>query len=385
MVDAALQPRRVDVDDQAHAVVHRHRERLRAAHPAAAAGDRQRPRQRAAEPLRGDRGERLVGSLQDPLGADVDPRARGHLAVHRQAEALEPAELLPGRPVRHEVGVRDQHARRPLVRAHDADRLARLHQQRLVVAEALQRPHDRVERRPVARGPAGAAVDDEVVGALGDLGVEVVHQHPHRGLLLPAAAGQRRAARGADRAGTGDGGAHRDLSADVACWCRGAVASGQGADGGLGGGQQRRRRRPAPRRPRSPGTGSGPGPGPRPARAAPPRPPRCPRPASSGARRSSARAAVRISIASTRPSASTLRRSLRAADQPIETWSSCIADDGIESTLAGAASRFISRHQRGLRVLRDHVPGVDARVVGQERRQPVRAGDVEHAGRCAAR
>ena len=35
-------------------------------------------------------------------------------------------------------------------------------------------------------------------------------------------------------------------------------------------------------------------------------------------------------------------RSLRAADQPIDTWSSCIADDGIESTLAGLASRFSS-------------------------------------------
>ena len=39
---------------------------------------------------------------------------------------------------------------------------------------------------------------------------------------------------------------------------------------------------------------------------------------------------------------STARRSLRAADQPIETWSSCIARLGIESTLAGTARRFIS-------------------------------------------
>ena len=49
-----------------------------------------------------------------------------------------------------------------------------------------------------------------------------------------------------------------------------------------------------------------------------------------------------ISIASTRVSPSTARRSLRAADQPIETWSSCIAEDGIESTLAGTASRLSS-------------------------------------------
>ena len=33
---------------------------------------------------------------------------------------------------------------------------------------------------------------------------------------------------------------------------------------------------------------------------------------------------------------------MRAADQPIETWSSCIALDGIESTLAGLARRLSS-------------------------------------------
>ena len=34
--------------------------------------------------------------------------------------------------------------------------------------------------------------------------------------------------------------------------------------------------------------------------------------------------------------------SLRPAAHPIETWSSCIAELGIESTLAGAASRLSS-------------------------------------------
>jgi hypothetical protein len=62
----------------------------------------------------------------------------------------------------------------------------------------------------------------------------------------------------------------------------------------------------------------------------------------SGARRSSARAAVSSSTASTRVSPSSARRSLRPADQPIETWSSCMADDGMESTLAGTASRLSS-------------------------------------------
>ena len=57
--------------------------------------------------------------------------------------------------------------------------------------------------RPRPRRAAGPAVDDEVVGVLGDLRVEVVHEHPERGFLRPAAAGQLGAARGADGTGAG--------------------------------------------------------------------------------------------------------------------------------------------------------------------------------------
>ena len=85
--------------------------------------------------------------------------------------------------------------------AEDADRLAGLHQHGLVVLQRAQRRDDRVERLPAARGPAGAAVDDEVVGVLGHLGVEVVHQHPQRGFLLPALAGDLGAAGGANGPG----------------------------------------------------------------------------------------------------------------------------------------------------------------------------------------
>ena len=43
---------RVDVDAQRHAVVHRDRQRLRAAHPAEPGGERDRAGERAAEALR---------------------------------------------------------------------------------------------------------------------------------------------------------------------------------------------------------------------------------------------------------------------------------------------------------------------------------------------
>ncbi len=47
-------------------------------------------------------------------------------------------------------------------------------------------------------------------------------------------------------------------------------------------------------------------------------------------------------MASTLLNAASDRRNLRAACQPIETWSSCMPDEGMESTLAGDARRFIS-------------------------------------------
>ncbi len=110
---------RIDVDAERNAAAHGHRERLRAAHAAEPGGDHEAAAQAAAESLARHRLEGLEGALQDALGADVDPRPRGHLPVHRQPHGLEAPELLPGRPARHQQRVGDQHARRHLVRAGD--------------------------------------------------------------------------------------------------------------------------------------------------------------------------------------------------------------------------------------------------------------------------
>ena len=99
-------------------------------------------------------GEGLVGALDDPLRGDVDPRAGGHLAVHRQARPLQLAELLPGRPVGDEHGVHDQDPRGLAGGAEDADRLAALDQEGLVVLELPQLADDGVERLPAARRPS---------------------------------------------------------------------------------------------------------------------------------------------------------------------------------------------------------------------------------------
>jgi len=146
------------------------------------------PGERPAEALARGGGERFIRTLEDPLAADVDPGTGRHLAVHHQSGGVELAELLPGRPLRHQVGVGEQHPRRALVRLEHRDRLTGLDEQRLVVAETAQLTLDRVVARPVARRLADPAVDDELGRVLGDIGVQVVAQHPQRGLLGPAAA-----------------------------------------------------------------------------------------------------------------------------------------------------------------------------------------------------
>ncbi len=86
------------------------------------------------------------------------------------------------------------------MRAEDADRLARLDEQGLVFLEPFERLDDLVEALPVARRAADAAVDDQALRILGDLFVEVVHQHPHRGFGGPAFGHDLASASGADMA-----------------------------------------------------------------------------------------------------------------------------------------------------------------------------------------
>ena len=197
---AEIDPALVALDRQHREAGHGRGQGLRAAHAAEAAGQDPAPLRPAAEMLVGDGVEGLVGALHDALAADVDPGPGGHLAVHHQALAIELVKMLPGRPVRHEVGVGEQNARCVGVGLEHAHGLARLDQERLVVLQPLQHLEDPVEALPVARRPADAAIDDERFGMLGDLGVEIVLRHAVGGLGEPALAGAHRPARGADDA-----------------------------------------------------------------------------------------------------------------------------------------------------------------------------------------
>src|SRR5207249_1170818 len=128
------------------------------------------------------------------------PRSRRHLAVHRQSGIFEPAELLPRRPPRDDECIGDEHSRRPFVSAKNADGFSGLDEEGLVLLEARERREDAVERGPRACGATGPAVDDEILGALRHVGVEVVLDHAERGLLRPTETVQRAAARGSNGA-----------------------------------------------------------------------------------------------------------------------------------------------------------------------------------------
>ena len=73
--------------------------------------------------------------------------------------------------------------------AEHSDGFAGLDEQSFVVTQLFEGLDDRIEGFPAAGRPAGSAVDHEVFGPFGNLWVEVVHEHAHRGFCLPAAGG----------------------------------------------------------------------------------------------------------------------------------------------------------------------------------------------------
>jgi hypothetical protein len=199
-IEPPQDPLGVDLDAQDRRTCKRRGQRLRAAHPAEARGQNRPTREvGGAEVLLTGSHERLVGALQDALAADVDPASSSHLAEHRQAERLKSAELVPGGPARDEQRVRDQDARSSGARPEDSDRLTALNEHRLVVAERQQRADERAQRLGIPRRLSRAAVDDELLGPLGDLRVEIVQQHSQRRLRRPRARVQLGAARRTDR------------------------------------------------------------------------------------------------------------------------------------------------------------------------------------------
>ena len=197
---AHVDARTLALDREARRAGHHGGQRLRATHAAEARGQQPAPGETAGVMLPTHLDERLVRSLHDALRADVDPRARGHLAVHHEPLAVELVEMLPGAPARHEIGVCEQDAWGVRMRFEHADGFAGLDQQSLVGLESPERRDDRIVALPVARGAPDAAVHHELLGAFGHRRIEVVHEHAQRRFGEPALGGKGGSMRRADHA-----------------------------------------------------------------------------------------------------------------------------------------------------------------------------------------
>ena len=142
--------------------------------------------------------EGFVGALHNSLTADIDPTARGHLAIHRQPFRIQFVKMFPRRPVRHEVRVGNQYARGIFMGFKHPHRFAGLHQQGFVAFKMGQRVHNGVVAFPVARCATDAAVHHQLMRIFSNVGIEIVHQHAQRRFGEPAFGCQRGAAWGAD-------------------------------------------------------------------------------------------------------------------------------------------------------------------------------------------
>ena len=179
---------RVDFDDDAAAACHRDGERLRRSHAAEAGREDEPAGERTAEMLPRDCLQELVDALEDTLEADVLPVSGRQAAPHDEAAVTQLVEVLRGRVVADHVAA-GHHDQRGVGRAwEDGNRLAGLHDERLVLAEVLEGRHDPGVRLPVPGGLATRRVDDQVLGTLADL--EHVLEHPEQPLLPPAPATQ---------------------------------------------------------------------------------------------------------------------------------------------------------------------------------------------------
>ena len=157
-----------------------------------------------------DRHEGLERALQNPLAADILPGCRRHAGIDGEAHIVELAAALLAAPLADEISVGHDHEwRRGLARKH-ADRLARLHDEGLVLAHRRQRRDDAVETLPVARRACDRHVDHEVVGILAIF--EIVLQQAQDRLLPPALAAQDVATSCLDLFAAAHGNVHRQAS-----------------------------------------------------------------------------------------------------------------------------------------------------------------------------
>ena len=113
----------------------------------------------------------FIRTLNNALRTDVNPRPSSHLTIHRETLFIKLVEVVPRRPMGHEVGICNQHARCVRVRFDHRNGAARLYDHCLVRFKVFHRRNHRIEIRPRARSAAYATIHDQLMGVFGDIGV----------------------------------------------------------------------------------------------------------------------------------------------------------------------------------------------------------------------
>ena len=126
------------------------------------------------------------GAMHNTLRADIHVAAGRHLAVLAHAQRIEAFPIVRFGIVGNDHAVGHNHARGVLVAGKQAQRMAAVHHQRLLVGHGGEVLHHQPVLRPVLENGTVAAVDDELVRVLRHSLVQVVLDHGHDGRRLPA-------------------------------------------------------------------------------------------------------------------------------------------------------------------------------------------------------
>ena len=127
--------------------------------------------------------------MHDALRADVHVAAGGHLAVLRHAQGVEALPIVRLAVVGDHHPVGHHHARGVGVAGEEAERMAAVHHQGLLIGHLRQVAHGEAILGPVLEHRAVATVGDQLVRVLGHGGIQVVLDHQHDGRRLPALRG----------------------------------------------------------------------------------------------------------------------------------------------------------------------------------------------------
>ena len=158
---------------------------LRAAHAAEAGRHEEHPPEAAVSRAAPRGVEHRDGSAVDyALRAYIHVGAGRHLAVLTHTQRVEALPVVGLAVIGHYHAVGHHHTRRLAVRGEEAQRMARVHYERLLVAHLAEIFHRQAVLRPVLEHRPVAAVGYQLVGMLCHGGVEVVLYHHHDGGCL---------------------------------------------------------------------------------------------------------------------------------------------------------------------------------------------------------